>query len=1065
MNIRTLINRVLKKAKKYTDSVALGQGAVQIKGDKGDTGPGVPSGGTTGQLLAKNSNANQDTVWKDPPSGGSANPADLVSTEQDNALGLCSEGKLYVPQTSSGGFTPSPAQSAAMNSGVTAQKLTDIDTEISEIKGDLTAIDGELTVNTQKIAQLEAGKTSFVEVEAFIDEHNTSGTAHPDIRQAVNDARSIAEGRNQAKVFATFEAMDTWLSDQANIDTLNVGDNLYILALDVPDYWWDGAQAQKLETEKVDLTDYLTETEVNDLLSGKVDNITFNAFKAATEAELARLEDEKAEKESLEELQQDFTDHHEDDGQHVSATDRAAWNAKQEPPKSLTPAYVNSFPDFLSFVRGTPNGVYHIADPDSMPSNTWADRPRDGWRNDRNIVVIEKVGIDATMEGTVRVYETTGDAPAVFRTWYEDGWARPWTEIGGNGSPINDPDISKVYNEHIDAEKKRIDELQPGDYVVSLEMHNPFGDPHGGAINFDHHTIEFQPYGGVIVLTGDVHNATIRSMGDVYATVVPVEDTFVDFSGDWDDVFYAYVGDPAGHTKRWDNRELLEAIREIDPETGGRNTFTIEPDLDNYDPVNKITARNTSWTVPLDVKLGYVRCAICGANTANLLQIRKNGRAVKSWSEADGTGLNDVMFRVVGGDVITLWQVSGNAPAAGVWSVNPFDTTGGRWAGCYFIPAKIVWATSDAAKFNVNLIGPPDYDPAKVETVAEMILPATLTSPQTMSWKSDRAGYFFIESVIWVSTVSAYIQFDIFVDGVNLSFPENAVFSSSGGASGSQALSTFLIPIGRDRLIEFKVSGASNVPISAHADRTIRIKFIPPESVAPIALTGVDMIDSDKRGKLKIDPFTKEASINGLDPDNLGGGYSPPAGGIPKADLSTEVKELLDAKPNIDAITCLWQGERVILKPNENLMAMTGGLQYELTFLDVPNALDIDLTSHLILDAKLFDPIDELFGYNPGDVYSSLEWMFQEIHQYCEQYGEFDYNDWHDQNIYDYIQQILEMLNIIDQINPRLMSLKMDFQYAVEDSSNPVTVMPVGIYGVKGSNMILIPHIKKVGGI
>ena len=58
---------------------------VNIKGPKGDTGeqgeqgeqglpgatgPGVPTGGTTGQILTKNSNDDYDTIWKDVGSGG-----------------------------------------------------------------------------------------------------------------------------------------------------------------------------------------------------------------------------------------------------------------------------------------------------------------------------------------------------------------------------------------------------------------------------------------------------------------------------------------------------------------------------------------------------------------------------------------------------------------------------------------------------------------------------------------------------------------------------------------------------------------------------------------------------------------------------------------------------------------------------------------------------------------------------------------------------------------------------------------------------------------------------------
>lgn len=69
-------------------------------------------------------------------------------------------------------------------------------------------------------------------------------------------ALSVAMGKNQARVFATVEALDAWLAVPANAAQLNVGDNFYITAVDVPDYWWDGTQKQKLETQKVDLTNY-----------------------------------------------------------------------------------------------------------------------------------------------------------------------------------------------------------------------------------------------------------------------------------------------------------------------------------------------------------------------------------------------------------------------------------------------------------------------------------------------------------------------------------------------------------------------------------------------------------------------------------------------------------------------------------------------------------------------------------------------------------------------------------------------------------------------------------------
>jgi len=61
--------------------------------------------------------------------------------------------------------------------------------------------------------------------------------------------------------------MQTWLSDPAHTALLQVGDNLYIKALNSPDYWWDGTQAQELETQKVDLTNYYNKVETDAAIS------------------------------------------------------------------------------------------------------------------------------------------------------------------------------------------------------------------------------------------------------------------------------------------------------------------------------------------------------------------------------------------------------------------------------------------------------------------------------------------------------------------------------------------------------------------------------------------------------------------------------------------------------------------------------------------------------------------------------------------------------------------------------------------------------------------------------
>lgn len=57
---------IIEESSKVLEIVQQGaQGVKGDKGDKGDAGEGVPVGGTTGQILAKISNANYDTAWED----------------------------------------------------------------------------------------------------------------------------------------------------------------------------------------------------------------------------------------------------------------------------------------------------------------------------------------------------------------------------------------------------------------------------------------------------------------------------------------------------------------------------------------------------------------------------------------------------------------------------------------------------------------------------------------------------------------------------------------------------------------------------------------------------------------------------------------------------------------------------------------------------------------------------------------------------------------------------------------------------------------------------------------
>lgn len=70
-----------------------------------------------------------------------------------------------------------------------------------------------------------------------------------------------------ALVFDTKADLDAWLESDANKESLKTGQNIYIKEMDVPDYWWDGSALQILETQKVDLSGYVTNENLQTELS------------------------------------------------------------------------------------------------------------------------------------------------------------------------------------------------------------------------------------------------------------------------------------------------------------------------------------------------------------------------------------------------------------------------------------------------------------------------------------------------------------------------------------------------------------------------------------------------------------------------------------------------------------------------------------------------------------------------------------------------------------------------------------------------------------------------------
>ncbi|MBP5466608.1 MAG: hypothetical protein J6Y43_03495 [Clostridia bacterium] len=178
-----------------------------------------------------------------------------------------------------------------------------ISCSVTGVKGstESTYRNGQVSLSYEDVGAEHAGTVAT---------HNASSTAHSDIRSTVstaqntaNEAKSIAQGRARAVAFDTVSAMATALNSAAKTD-YKVGDNLFIKALNVPDYWISKVNDSKsgdygyfeispLETQSVDLSGYQTKTDnslatISKTVVGAINEVKSTADTAADDASAAR---------------------------------------------------------------------------------------------------------------------------------------------------------------------------------------------------------------------------------------------------------------------------------------------------------------------------------------------------------------------------------------------------------------------------------------------------------------------------------------------------------------------------------------------------------------------------------------------------------------------------------------------------------------------------------------------------------------------------------------------------------------------------------------------------------
>ncbi|MDR0541156.1 MAG: hypothetical protein LBH19_02965 [Dysgonamonadaceae bacterium] len=107
---------------------------------------------------------------------------------------------------------------------------------------------------------------------------------HPSTKKYVDDvfsnAMAVANGRTKAIVFDTQAQLNQWLAGSYNHPSglvkndLSIGDVLFIKAIDVSDYWWDGTAIRELES-RIDLSNYWNITQTQAVINELIGNINF----------------------------------------------------------------------------------------------------------------------------------------------------------------------------------------------------------------------------------------------------------------------------------------------------------------------------------------------------------------------------------------------------------------------------------------------------------------------------------------------------------------------------------------------------------------------------------------------------------------------------------------------------------------------------------------------------------------------------------------------------------------------------------------------------------------------
>lgn len=147
-----------------------------------------------------------------------------------------------------------------------------------------------VAITKEEVTQIGTNKTNIEKIDKQV---KTNITNIEDVKIQSQQALNIAKGRTRTKVFDTYESMLNYLNN-ASLSEFNIGDNLLIKDLNVPDFWISGKvdnnlglygyyEISPLDSGKIDLTEYLYERKEIDNILNQRDELINEKINSNTE--------------------------------------------------------------------------------------------------------------------------------------------------------------------------------------------------------------------------------------------------------------------------------------------------------------------------------------------------------------------------------------------------------------------------------------------------------------------------------------------------------------------------------------------------------------------------------------------------------------------------------------------------------------------------------------------------------------------------------------------------------------------------------------------------------------